>query len=142
MVDRTIFNPATVALGKGLFSHAISVPADGSRFVFISGQVAWTPEGEVVGRDDFRVQFTRVYHNLQSLLEAAGGSMADIVQLRTYLTRRDDLPEFFRVRDELYPEIFPGGDYPTNTLLVVNALAEPDLLLEIEAIAALEDRRG
>lgn len=138
MARKEILDPTTVALGKGLFSHAIAVEGASLRhLVFISGQVAWSAEGAVVGQGDFRAQFAQVYQNLRSIVEAAGGTMSDIVQLRTYLTRSDDLPTFFAVREELYPQIFPGGVYPTNTLLIVGGLAEADLLLEIEAVAAI-----
>jgi enamine deaminase RidA (YjgF/YER057c/UK114 family) len=61
--------------------------------------------------------------------------MSDIVQLRTYLTRAEDLAMFFSMRDDLYSKIFPDRAYPTHTLLIVAGLFESDLLIEIEAIA-------
>ena len=91
----------------------------------------------VVGKHDLRAQFVQVYNNLRSLAATAGGTLEDIVQLRTYLTSPDLLPAFFAIRNELYPTLFPRGVYPTNTLLIVGGLADPDLLLEVEALAVL-----
>jgi enamine deaminase RidA (YjgF/YER057c/UK114 family) len=131
-------NPSSVAQGKGLFSHVIEVDAASvTKTVFISGQVAWNSQGQVVGRGQFREQFVQVYENLRNLVASAGGGLEDVVQLRTYLTDRALLPTFFATRDELYPSLFPSGKYPTNTLLVVGGLADPELLLEVEAIAVL-----
>ena len=53
------------------------------------------------------------------------------------MTRADDLPAFHESRRELYPRLFPDGVYPPNTLLVIDRLVLPELLLEIEAVAAV-----
>ena len=131
-------DPATVAVGKGLFSQAVDIDLSTKRrLILISGQVAWDERGEVIGPGDLRAQFAQVYRNLQRVMAAAGGSMKDIVSLRTYLTDPSLLTQFVAARNEMYGRLFPSGRYPTNTLLVISALAEPGLLLEVEAIAAL-----
>jgi enamine deaminase RidA (YjgF/YER057c/UK114 family) len=138
MVVKRAANPTSVAQGKGLFTHVVEVDnATVSRTVYISGQVAWNAAGEVVGAGDLRAQFMQVYENLTNLVAHAGGTLADVVQLRTYLTSRELLPTFFAVRNELYPSLFPDAAYPTNTLLIVGGLADPHLLLEVEAVAVL-----
>ena len=138
MLIKRATNPDTVARGKGLFSQMYEVEnASVSTTVFISGQVAWDADGNVVGVGDLRAQFIQTYANLRNLTASAGGGLDDIVQLRTYLTDRQLLGEFRSIRNELYPSLFPSGAYPTNTLLIVNGLADPDLLLEVEAIAVL-----
>jgi enamine deaminase RidA (YjgF/YER057c/UK114 family) len=91
----------------------------------------------VVGDGDFRAQFQQVYTNLQAAVEAAGGTLASIIQLRTFLTRSEDLETFHECRRDLYPTAFPDGVYPPNTLLVVDRLVMPELLLEIEALVAI-----
>ena len=108
-----------------------------TKTIYISGQVAWNNRGEVVGRNEIRTQFVQVYDNLASIVASVGGSLEDVVQLRTYLTDRALLAEFFATRNELYPALFPNGNYPTNTLLIVGGLADPDLLLEVEAVAVV-----
>ena len=138
MVRSEVHEPPTVARGKGLYTQAIAVDAASvEKLVFISGQVAWDATGELVGRNDLKRQVVQVYENLRSLAESAGGSLDSIVQLRTYLTNRALIPQFAEIRKELYPELFPGGRYPTNTLLAVEGLAHPDFLIEVEAIAVI-----
>ncbi len=87
--------------------------------------------------DDLRAQFVQVYENLRSLVAHAGGTLADVVQLRTYLTSRELLPAFVAIRNDLYPTLFPNREYPTNTLLIVGGLVDPALLLEVEAVAVI-----
>jgi len=138
LAAKEILNPAAVPVGDGLFSQGIAMEAGRySRLIAISGQVACDAGGEVVGRGDFRAQFTQVYANLAAVLQAANATLRDVVQLRTFLTRADDLGEYFALRSELYATTYPDGEYPANTLLIVNGLYDPDLLLEIDALAAL-----
>src|SRR4029453_12050773 len=97
--------------------------ATASKTVFISGQVAWDADGNVVGPGDLRAQFIQTYENLESLMAGARGGGArrgldDIAQLRTSLTDRQLLGDFRSIRNELYPSLFPSGAYPTNTLLI------------------------
>ena len=121
-----------------LFSAAYSVDLKScSRLIVISGQVSHDSEARVVGRGDFNAQCEKVYGNLQKTVEAAGGSMASIVSLRTFLTRWEDFAKFHEWRKKAYPRIFPNGEYPPSTAVVVTALVDPDLLLEIEALAAM-----
>ncbi len=138
MVIKRAANPTSVAQGKGLFTHVVEVDnATVSKTVYISGQVAWNASGDVVGAGDLRAQFVQVYENLRSLVAHAGGTLADVVQLRTYLTSRELLPAFVAIRNDLYPTLFPNREYPTNTLLIVGGLVDPALLLEVEAVAVM-----
>ena len=61
-----------------------------------------------------------------------------MVQFTTFLVDSRDIPAFMEVRNKLFKKIYPKGDYPPNTLLVIDRLAREDFLLEIEAIAALD----
>jgi enamine deaminase RidA (YjgF/YER057c/UK114 family) len=135
---REVVQPAGLGKPVGPYSHVFSVDVPSfSRLVFIAGQVAMDRDGNLVGQNDMRAQFAQVYANLQAAVEAAGGTMASIVSLRTFLTRADDLPVFNECRAEQYPRLFPDGVYPPNTLLIIDRLVHPDLLLEIEAVAAI-----
>jgi len=137
-MQREIVQPARFGREIGPYSHAFSVDTSSfSRLVFISGQVATDQQAQLVGKGDMRAQFQQVYANLQRVVEAAGGTMASIVSLRTFLTRAEDLPVFNECRREFYPRIFPDGVYPPNTLLIIDRLVWPELLLEIEAVAAI-----
>lgn len=131
-------DPPGIVAGKGHLSQMAEVEiGPGRRLLLISGQVAWDEAGGVVGAGDFAAQFRHVYANVQRALESRGGTWADVAGFRTYLTDAADIPEFHRLRELHYPELFPSGRYPTNTLLVIDRLAEPELLLEVEAMAVV-----
>ena len=130
-----IYNPATMAKPLGLYCHVSRVKA--GEFLHIAGQVSVDKDGELVGAGDFEAQMRQTYANLRAALESAGAGFGDVVKYTTYLTRREDLDEYRRVRSALYDDIYPNGGYPPNTLLIISALVNDDLLLEIEAVAAI-----
>jgi 2-iminobutanoate/2-iminopropanoate deaminase len=104
----------------------------GQTILFISGQVAYDDRGGVAHRGDFPAQARAVFRNLKAMVEAGGGTLASIVKLNTYLTdiryRADLLP----VREEFF-----GKQAPASTLIATPALAHPDWLIEVEAIAVI-----
>jgi enamine deaminase RidA (YjgF/YER057c/UK114 family) len=101
--------------------------------VFISGQVARDEEGNTVGVDDPALQATTVFDNMRKVVEAAGGTMADIICIRTMTTSRATMPFILEARKQH----FPGPNYPTAAYLIVAELSSPEYLVEIEAIAHL-----
>ena len=135
-MKRTILNPKTVAKPIAPYSHAAIVEA--RRLLIIAGQIAMDKRGKVVGRGDFKRQFDQVFANLGAVLKAAGANFNHVVQFTTFLVDSRDIPTFFQVRNKLFKKIYPKRDYPPNTLLVIDRLALEDLLLEVEAIAALD----
>jgi enamine deaminase RidA (YjgF/YER057c/UK114 family) len=129
------YNPQTMATPLGLYCHVARAKA--GEYVHIAGQVCLSREGELVGVNDFEAQMRQTYENLRAALESAGAGFGNVVKYTTYLTRKEDLGEYRRVRNELYEEIYPNGTYPPNTLLIISGLVNDDLLLEIEAVAAI-----
>jgi len=126
---REIVHPTSVHSTAGVrYSHV----AKAGDTVFIAGQIALDPNGNLVGKGDIEAQTHQVYANLQAILEELGGSLDDIVKLTTYLTDRGHLDAFRRVRNRFFTDAFPP-----NTLLFVSGLAHPDYLVEIEAVAYL-----
>jgi enamine deaminase RidA (YjgF/YER057c/UK114 family) len=122
----------------GAWTHAVAVdPQRASRLVFISGQTSVDASGAVVGPGDLEAQFHQVYRNLGRVAEACGGSLDRIVSLRTFLTRREDVERFRALRDRVHRELFPRGNYPAHTLLLVSGLALSTLLIEVEAVVAV-----
>jgi 2-iminobutanoate/2-iminopropanoate deaminase len=103
--------------------------------LWISGQVALR-DGKVVGEGDIELQARTVFENLARVVEAAGGSLDDIVETTTYMTDRAYSPVINAVRNEF----LTGPVKPTSTLLVVNGLARPEFLVEISAVAVLSGR--
>jgi len=115
-----------------LFPHAASASA--GRFIFLSGQLALDKDGKTVGKGDMRAQLRQVGENLKAALEEAGASLDDIIKTNTYVT---DMQAFFDCMD-VRREYF-GEAFPTSTTVEVSRLADPDMLIEIEAIAVVDD---
>jgi len=135
MADIEILNPDGVATPRGTYSHVARVPA-GATLVTIAGQVAIGLDGAVVGEGDIEAQCDQVYANIEGALRAGGADWRSVIQSMTFLTRREDIPALRAWRERELPKRFPDGRYPPNTLLVVSALANDDLLLEVQVIAA------
>ena len=91
-------------------------------------------DGNIVGKGDAAVQAEQVLKNMKAVLDEAGAGFGDIVKITTYITD----PRF---RDDLNPARlkYMGDNPPASTLVVASGLANPDFLVEIEAIAVLPD---
>ena len=133
--QRDIVDVKGVSQPLGTYNHAII--ASPGRLMFVAGQVAVDEGGGLVGPNDLASQMRQVFHNLGQVLASGGASFRNVVQFTTYLVRTQKVEDFLTARREIFPDIFPDGDYPTNTLLVIEGLVKPEFLLEIEAIAAL-----
>jgi reactive intermediate/imine deaminase len=112
------------------YSQALAVQA--SRWVFVAGQVPVDAEGRIVGPGDPRAQIRQAFANVQALVEAAGGSLANVVELTIYLRDMAHRPLVTDVRHELL-----RLPYPATTMVEVSRLAADDWLVEISAVAAL-----
>jgi 2-iminobutanoate/2-iminopropanoate deaminase len=116
----------------GMYSHGMT--AGPGEIVVVAGQVGMEA-GRVVGPGDVAAQTRQALANVAAVLRAAGTSMRDVVRFQTFLTAAADIDGFMRGRREAFPAYFPDGVYPPNTLLVVSRLVNPELLVEIEAMA-------
>jgi reactive intermediate/imine deaminase len=117
---------ASVSTPPG-YSHAMQAGG----LIFISGQVAFDENGDVVGAGDMEAQARQVFHNLGAVLAAAGASFADVVKLTCFVRDVTAIGVVRTVRDEFVNTAKP----PASTLVEVSRLFGPDLLLEIEAVA-------
>jgi 2-iminobutanoate/2-iminopropanoate deaminase len=121
---------------KGVFdppTYAQAVKVTGAQTIlFLAGQVAYDDKGGPAHRGDFAAQARAVFRAIKAQVEAGGGTMQSIVKLNTYLTD-------IRLRTELIPvrEEFFGKKTPASTLVAVAALAQPEWLIEVEAIAVV-----
>jgi enamine deaminase RidA (YjgF/YER057c/UK114 family) len=111
------------------------VAASGGTTIHISGQTAWDHQKHLGGRD-LAQQTRQALRNLQRAIEAADGTLADIVSLRIYIV--DYRQEQAEAVGGALREFFPRGKCPASTWIGVSALAVPDFLIEIEATAVLE----
>ena len=116
------------------YSHAVVV--EPGRMVYVSGQVARDASGKVVGAGDMRAQAKQVFENLKIALEAAGSDLAHVVRLNSYLTDMGQMAAYRDVRTEYLAGL---AHPPASTTLGVSRLVDPDLLLEVEAIAVVAE---
>jgi enamine deaminase RidA (YjgF/YER057c/UK114 family) len=128
MAMRTIDSPKVAAPPPGLFSNAKLV----GNQLFVSGMHAGDGKGGVAGDGSTYAQAREALVRIRHLVEAAGGTMNDIVKLGVFTTRIADRAEISRARREFF-----SGDFPCSTLVEVGALVEPALTVEIEAIAII-----
>ena len=115
------------------YSHAVA--ATGGTTVYISGQIAVDGAGKSVGVGDLAAQTEQVMKNLGIALEAAGATFADVVKITTFVVNYQ--PEHRPVIAEVRGRYLSADNPPASTLLGVTALAAPDYLIEIEAIAVV-----
>ena len=112
--------------------------ATGTRLVFLAGQVARDADGNPVGAGDLAAQVDQALRNVVTAVEAVGGSFADVAKLTIYAV--DWTPDKMQALGEGLGRAaasFGADPFKAVTLIGVAALAEPDLLIEIEAIGVL-----
>ena len=116
------------------FSHAVAHA--GTRTLSCAGQVAWDDHGNLVGAGDLAVQVAQVFRNLRKVLGHAGATPADVVRMRTYVVGHspDKLAIIGPAIAAFFGDVLPSA----NTLIGVQALAFPELLIEIEVTAVLD----
>jgi len=124
--------PEGLAKPRG-YSHVVS--ARGTS-VYIAGQVAFDAEGRVVGPGDLRAQAEQVFNNLQCALSAAGARIDDLVKLTVFVVNYK--PADREVIAEVRGRFMGHRTPPASTMVGVQALVMPELLLEVEAIAVVD----
>ena len=132
-MDRRAINPDTLAPGFG-YSQLVSV--SGGRTLYIAGQVAFDENGVLVGAGDLAAQARQAFLNLSRALAAGDATPSDIVKLGIFVVDHD-MDKLSIVRDTRDAVLGLDQDPPASTLLGVQALALPDLLVEVDAIAVV-----
>lgn len=123
-----LFNPPEICKPFSKYSHGAVVDGP-ARWLHIAGQVGAKPDGTIeVG---FEAQAKRAYANAIAVLRGADMDITDIVKTNIFLTRATDVPASRPIREEVLK-----GHPSASTLLIISALAHPDLLIEVELIAA------
>jgi aminoacrylate peracid reductase len=130
-MKRTAYQPpdSFVPAGKS-YSHGIIVEA--GRTLYVAGQTSRDAQGNIVHKGDAAGQTRQVLENMKKVIEGAGGRMEDVAKTTVYITDIKHREAVGRMRQEFFK-----GDPPANTLLVISGLADPDFLVEIEAIVPL-----
>ena len=113
------------------YSHVVTA-LGASKLVFCAGQVAADPTGKVLPPDDFAAQTKMVMENLELALAEGGATLKDVTKVTIYICNPHDVPKARFILQDYF-----GDHPPASTLCVLRGLANPNFLLEIEAIAAV-----
>ena len=131
----TVDYPRPVGLlHNGGFSQV--AVASGSRTIYTAGQVSIDEHGAPVGGDDLAAQTAQAMRNVGLALAAAGASFANVVKITTYVV--DYRPDYRSIIGQARAPFFAGRTPPASTLIGVSALALPEWLVEIEAVAVID----
>ncbi|HEX3953852.1 MAG TPA: RidA family protein [Stellaceae bacterium] len=114
-----------------MYSQAVKVTG-GQTMLFLVGQVAYAPDGGAMYPGDFKAQARLALECLKAQVEAGGGTLANIVKATTFVTDMRYRGDYGPIREEFF-----GKKMPPHTLVGVTSLAQPEFLIEIEAIAVL-----
>ncbi|AZG11439.1 RidA family protein [Pigmentiphaga sp. H8] len=126
-------NPDGLATPNG-FCHVVRSRA--ATTILVAGQVAYDEQGNIVGENDLATQVDQVYRNLERALAACGATFADVV--KTTLFVKDMTPEKIAIIRQVRARYLAPDRPPASTMIGVQALAKPALMLEVEATAMLD----
>ena len=129
---RTFDNPDSVPAPGGGYSHVMRLDLGTGALLLVSGQIASSDSGELVGGDSMVAQAERVFEQLGSILAAHDASFGDVINIRTYVTDMGRIDEYARVRRRHLT-----GELPTSTTVEVSRLVLPGALVEVELTAAV-----
>ena len=124
------FNPNSICPPFNPYSHGAETKA-GCRLVYIAGQVGADKDGNIA--PDFEGQAQLAYSNIEFILKDAEMTFANLVKMTTFLINPDDGPKMRVIRKSFLKDI-----RPPHTLLYVSRLADPEFLIEVEAVAAAD----
>ena len=123
-------NPPELSTPTG-YTHVVEVTGP-AKTIYIAGQIAFDKSGAIVGKGDMKAQTEQVFKNLEAALAAAGAKFSDVVKMNTYVTDMSQIAVIREVRGRYF-----GTTTAASTLVQVAALARPELMIEIEVIAAV-----
>ena len=104
--------------------------------VIVSGQTANNEQGDLIGLNDFDAQAKQVFHNLDMVLKAGGASLDSVIKVTIYLTDMSYFPKIVELRKQHFSK-----PYPADTIVEINALASPEFMIEIEAVALVNGKK-
>jgi len=132
---KNVIQPNTL-FDSSPFGYSQVISATGGKLIFISGQVGWDENGDIVS-DDLATQGRQALKNVRLAIEAAGGSIDDLTMMRTFVV--DYRPEYVEELLPVFQDFFAATPPPAQTWLGVQSLALPELRIEIEAQAIVND---
>lgn len=123
-----LFNPPQIARPAATYSHGVEI-SQSARWLYAAGQTGTKPDGSC--DPGIEGQAEQAWQNIVAILEGGGMGIKDLVKVTSFLTRPQDIPAYAKVRDK-----YLGDMRPATTMVVVQALARPNFLIEVEATAA------
>jgi enamine deaminase RidA (YjgF/YER057c/UK114 family) len=136
-MKKQYLNPKEMGAPPKFYSHAVTAEGTG-KLVYVSGQVSWDASGKVVGKADMRAQAEQVFKNVTSALKAAGAGWGDVIKMNGYMVgMHGERVDAYR---EVRQRYLKAGALPASTLVGVERLVDPELLLEVEVVAAVGAR--
>ena len=134
-MEKRIINPPSLVAPRG-FTHGILTT--GGKLLFLAGQTASDASGNIVAPGDVVAQYEQVLRNHQAVVEAAGGTMTDIVKMTIFVRDRKDYTAHLKALGPVHRQFF-GSYYPTLSLFEISDFFQDDALLEIEGMAVIAD---
>lgn len=129
---KKILNPKNVSKPlKPTFSQGVKL-VEAKTIVFVSGQVALDKDGNLVGKGDAYAQAMKLLENMKLVLEEAGATFDNVVNIKVYLKDMGDFEAIHRARSHYFLK-----EPPSSTLVQISQLVHPDMLVEMDAVAAL-----
>jgi enamine deaminase RidA (YjgF/YER057c/UK114 family) len=130
-MKKQYLNPKEMSTPR-FYSHAVTAEGTG-KLVYVSGQVSWDAAGNVVGKGDMRAQAEQVFKNVEAALKVAGAGWSDVIKMNGYMVgmHGERVAAYREVRQRFLKE----GALPASTLVGVERLVDPELLLEVEVVA-------
>ena len=126
---RSAYRRIRISTPPFLISQAVRA----GNLLFLSGQAAVAPSGEIVGAGDFDRQAEQVFENLEAVLRAGGSDLSKVIKVTIYVTDMAVFPKILELRERYFDE-----PYPADTIVQIEALGLPELELEIEAVAIID----
>jgi len=133
-VDKQYVNPKELGTAPRAYSHAVSVSGPG-KLVYVAGQIALGPDGQVVGKGDMRAQCEQVLANVTTVLKANGAGWGDVIKMNAYMVGMSD--ENVAIFREVRSRYLKQGQLPASTFVGIARLVQPDLWIEVEVVAAV-----
>ncbi len=112
------------------YNHAVKVGST----IYTAGIVGLDPSGKLAGDGSFEAQSEQTWKNLQGVLAAAGAKMEDVVKFTTFITKAENVSKTRETRIKYLPK----DPRHSGTMVIIDALARPDLLIEVEAVAVVD----
>ena len=134
-MPKQFVNPAELVKPRG-FNHG--VVTTGGRILFLAGQDGSNSEGRIAAPGDLVAQFEQTLNNLRAVVEAAGGTTADVIKLNIFVKDRDDYKANLKPLGAAWQRVF-GKEYPAMALFEVGGFFNDEALVELEGFAHLED---